>query len=97
MIARKMQMVGIAMSGAVMVLPRDGLRDDDAGNRLRVVEGCRRAYIADFVRDVWLGGCTAGAPPANLGFRVVRDDESHYRLRSLVGRVQALFSSIRIL
>ncbi|MCL2427960.1 MAG: formylglycine-generating enzyme family protein [Alphaproteobacteria bacterium] len=41
---------------------------------VRVVEGRHRAYMTDFVRDARLGGCSAGAPPANLGFRLVRDE-----------------------
>jgi len=58
---------------------------------IRVVEGRHRAYVADFVRDVPVGGCMAGAPPANLGFRLVRDDNSTYRrLRTLIARVRAL-------
>jgi formylglycine-generating enzyme required for sulfatase activity len=40
---------------------------------VRVVEGKHRAYVTDFVRDARAGGCAAGVPPANLGFRLVRD------------------------
>jgi formylglycine-generating enzyme required for sulfatase activity len=40
---------------------------------VRVVEGAHRAYMTDFVRDPRSGGCAVGAPPANLGFRLVRD------------------------
>lgn len=58
---------------------------------VRVVEGRHRTYVADFVRDVQAGGCMAGAPPANLGFRLVRDDDSaSRRLRSLIAHVRAL-------
>jgi formylglycine-generating enzyme required for sulfatase activity len=38
---------------------------------VRVVEGQHRSYVTDFVRDARAGGCAAGIPPANLGFRLV--------------------------
>jgi formylglycine-generating enzyme required for sulfatase activity len=38
---------------------------------VRVVEGAHRTYMTDFVRDPRTGGCAAGVPPANLGFRLV--------------------------
>jgi len=40
---------------------------------VRVVEGQHRAYVTDFIRDARAGGCTAGMPPSNLGFRLVRE------------------------
>jgi formylglycine-generating enzyme required for sulfatase activity len=40
---------------------------------VRVVEGQHRAYVTDFVRDARSGGCSVGAPPTNLGFRLVRE------------------------
>jgi len=42
---------------------------------VRVVEGQHRAYVPDFVRDARAGGCSAAAPPSNLGFRLVRDGD----------------------
>ena len=30
-----------------------------------------RSYMTDFIRDPRTGGCAAGVPPANLGFRLV--------------------------
>jgi formylglycine-generating enzyme required for sulfatase activity len=50
---------------------------------VRVVEGRHRAYVMDFIRDPRGGGCSAGVPPSNLGFRLARDDESSSGLRSL--------------
>jgi formylglycine-generating enzyme required for sulfatase activity len=41
---------------------------------VRVVEGAHRAYVTDFIRDARAGGCAVGIPPANLGFRLVRDE-----------------------
>lgn len=38
---------------------------------VRVVEGSHRAYMTDFIRDPKSGGCAAGIPPSNLGFRLV--------------------------
>jgi formylglycine-generating enzyme required for sulfatase activity len=37
--------------------------------------GLHQATIAIFIRDPVTGGCTAGAPPANVGFRLVSDIE----------------------
>lgn len=56
-------------------------RLDDAGQTLsatpncgvRVVEGQHRSYVTDFIRDARGGGCAAGVPPDNLGFRLVRE------------------------
>lgn len=44
---------------------------------VRVVEGEHRSYVTDFVRDARAGGCAVGVPPANLGFRLVRDDSGY--------------------
>jgi formylglycine-generating enzyme required for sulfatase activity len=38
---------------------------------VRVVQGAHRTYMTDFIRDPRAGGCAAGVPPANLGFRLV--------------------------
>lgn len=40
---------------------------------VRVVEGQHRTYVTDFIRDARAGGCAAGVPPSNLGFRLVRE------------------------
>ena len=40
---------------------------------VRVVEGRHRTYVTDFIRDARAGGCAAGVPPSNLGFRLVRE------------------------
>jgi formylglycine-generating enzyme required for sulfatase activity len=39
---------------------------------VRVIEGRHRSYVTDFIRDARAGGCAAGLPPDNLGFRLVR-------------------------
>jgi len=58
---------------------------------VRVVEGRHRTYVTDFVRDARAGGCAVGTPPSNLGFRLVRDDESAPGLvagvRRIIGRL----------
>lgn len=46
-------------------------RVDSCG--VRIVEGRHRAAMSEFIRDARSGGCTAGRPPDNLGFRLVRD------------------------
>ncbi|GMO11534.1 SUMF1/EgtB/PvdO family nonheme iron enzyme [Bradyrhizobium sp. TM233] len=59
-------------------------RVDAAGNAgrptvncgVRVAEGAHRAYVTDFIRDARAGGCAQGVPPANLGFRLVREEAS---------------------
>jgi formylglycine-generating enzyme required for sulfatase activity len=38
---------------------------------VRVADGSHRAYVVDFIRDARAGGCAAGIPPSNLGFRLV--------------------------
>jgi formylglycine-generating enzyme required for sulfatase activity len=43
---------------------------------VRVVEGAHRTYATSFLRDARAGGCSVGAPPDNLGFRLVRDEGS---------------------
>ncbi|MCL6689956.1 formylglycine-generating enzyme family protein [Pseudomonas sp. R3.Fl] len=40
---------------------------------IRIAEGRHRAAINEFVRDARGGGCSAGQPPDNLGFRLVRE------------------------
>jgi formylglycine-generating enzyme required for sulfatase activity len=55
---------------------------------IRIAEGPHRAYMIDFVSDARGGGCAAGTPPANLGFRLVRDDDPSLGLHSLIARVQ---------
>lgn len=40
---------------------------------VRLLEGRHRTPMSAFVRDAQGGGCTIGAPPDNLGFRLVRD------------------------
>jgi len=59
-------------------------RTDEAGNAgkptvncgVRIAEGAHRAYVTDFIRDARAGGCAQGVPPANLGFRLVREEPS---------------------
>jgi formylglycine-generating enzyme required for sulfatase activity len=41
---------------------------------VRVAEGPHRAYVVDFIRDARAGGCAAGVPPSNLGFRLVLEN-----------------------
>jgi len=51
---------------------------------VRVVEGQHRTYVTDFIRDTRVGGCSVGTPPANLGFRLVREQPTRWeRLRAL--------------
>ena len=43
---------------------------------VRVIEGQHRSYVTDFIRDARAGGCAAGLPPDNLGFRLVRQRQT---------------------
>jgi formylglycine-generating enzyme required for sulfatase activity len=47
------------------------LRVTNTNCGVRVVQGAHRTYMTDFIRDARTGGCAAGVPPANLGFRLV--------------------------
>jgi formylglycine-generating enzyme required for sulfatase activity len=57
---------------------------------VRVVEGRHRTYMADFIRDARTGGCSVGTPPSNLGFRLVRDDDSRPAQRLLLAWMRRL-------
>lgn len=68
---------------------------DKAGNIREEISSCgiylavgkHRAPLSSFIRDPKGGGCAVGAPPDNLGFRLVRETGWGTRLfRSLVGR-----------
>lgn len=50
-----------------------------------VVEGKHRSPMSSFVRDPKTGGCSVGAPPDNLGFRLVRRPGWTERLRQRIG------------
>jgi formylglycine-generating enzyme required for sulfatase activity len=50
---------------------------------VRVVEGRHRAYMTDFIRDAKSGGCSVGAPPDHLGFRLVKDAPSPWLINKL--------------
>jgi formylglycine-generating enzyme required for sulfatase activity len=54
---------------------------------VRAVEGEHRAYVTDFIRDARGGGCAAGKPPSNLGFRLVREDNSIATIASVLRRL----------
>lgn len=49
---------------------------------VRMLEGRHRTAMSFFVRDSVAGGCSAGAPPDNLGFRLVREPSWLYRVAS---------------
>ena len=42
---------------------------------VRILAGKHKTYQSEFIRQVPPGGCSIGYPPANLGFRLVLDDE----------------------
>ena len=61
---------------------------------VRVAEGRHRAYITDFIRDARAGGCAAGVPPNNLGFRLVRERNSWVSgLSAGLGRILSIARS----
>lgn len=51
---------------------------------VRVVQGGHRTYMTDFIRDPRTGGCAAGVPPANLGFRLVVEDQNWLAFRKII-------------
>lgn len=53
---------------------------------VRAVEGAHRAYVSGFIRDPKGGGCSAGVPPDHLGFRLVRERQSHSIIEGLIQR-----------
>jgi len=57
---------------------------------VRVVEGQHRSYVTDFIRDARAGGCAAGIPPTNLGFRLVAE-----RGNTLPALVASAFRKLR--
>lgn len=52
--------------GPVPVPPRENCS-------VRILAGAHVAAMADFIRDPRNGACSIGLPPANLGFRLVRE------------------------
>tara|TARA_R110000751_G_scaffold271365_2_gene371394 strand:+ start:238314 stop:239201 length:888 start_codon:yes stop_codon:yes gene_type:complete len=61
--------------------PDGKVRADGTANcGVRIAEGQHRAYITYFVQDAKGGGCSVGAPPTHLGFRLVRDDVRRFGL-----------------
>jgi formylglycine-generating enzyme required for sulfatase activity len=58
-------------------LDRGGERVTNTNCGVRVVQGAHRTYT-DFIRDARTGGCAAGVPPANLGFRLVIEEPSAF-------------------
>ena len=71
-----------------MTLQPNGARQVTNTNcGVRVVQGAHRTYLTDFIRDPRTGGCAAGVPPANLGFRLVVEDEQLPALHRMVEKV----------
>jgi formylglycine-generating enzyme required for sulfatase activity len=52
---------------------------------LRYLEGRHRTPMNIFVRDARGGGCSVGVPPANLGFRLVREAPWYAAMVSALG------------
>lgn len=53
-------------------LEKAGTAAADTACGIFVAEGRHRTALSSFVRDPKTGGCSVGAPPDNLGFRLVR-------------------------
>ncbi|GHB42230.1 hypothetical protein GCM10007094_34300 [Pseudovibrio japonicus] len=51
---------------------------------VRVLAGVHMTYQSELIRVVPTGGCSIGFPPANIGFRVVRDLASEPLLSNLL-------------
>lgn len=62
----------------------DDITPNGAANcGVRVVEGRHRTYMTTFIQDAKSGGCSVGAPPEYLGFRLVREAPPFLSLRGL--------------
>lgn len=59
----------------ISLQPTGGARVTNTNCGVRVVQGAHRTYMTDFIRDPRTGGCAAGVPPANLGFRLVVEND----------------------
>ena len=59
----------------------------------RILAGTHKTYQSEFVRQVPVGGCSIGVPPANIGFRLVLDDEPEGRVR---GTLRVLRETLRL-
>jgi formylglycine-generating enzyme required for sulfatase activity len=66
-------------------LDGEAMRVTNTNCGVRVVEGAHRTYMTDFIRDPRIGGCAAGVPPANLGFRLVVEDGWSAIVENLAG------------
>ena len=66
--------------------PNGAARVTNTNCGVRVVQGAHRTYMTDFIRDPRTGGCAAGVPPANLGFRLVVEEEKLPALHRMVER-----------
>ena len=64
--------------------PTGATRVTNTNCGVRVVQGAHRTYMTDFIRDPRTGGCAAGVPPANLGFRLVVEDRNWKTLRAMI-------------
>ena len=60
---------------------------------VRILAGKHNTYQSEFIRQVPLGGCSVGYPPANLGFRVVLDDDPAATRR---GILRTLLDRLRV-
>ncbi len=69
-----------------------GEATEDCGGS-RILAGAHKTYQSEFVRRVPVGGCSIGVPPANIGFRLVLDQERGGGVR---GTLRALHESLRL-
>jgi formylglycine-generating enzyme required for sulfatase activity len=68
----------------VTLEPGGSTRVTNTNCGVRVVQGAHRTYMTDFIRDPRTGGCAAGVPPSNLGFRLVVEDRGWPMLRRML-------------
>jgi formylglycine-generating enzyme required for sulfatase activity len=68
----------------VTLEPAGAARVTNTNCGVRVVQGAHRTYMTDFIRDPRTGGCAAGVPPVNLGFRLVVEDQNWQALQRVI-------------
>ena len=67
--------------------PSSGEATENCGGS-RILAGTHKTYQSEFIREVPIGGCSIGVPPANIGFRLVLDDDPE-------GGIQATLRALR--
>lgn len=70
-------LAGYALAEETLKKPQDPKElNDPEFSATRITGGEHRAHVPDFIADTYNGGCATLKPAANLGFRLVLEDET---------------------